>query len=69
MSVQCSLAWPEDTSSKALTFTLQMSKLACLPGGRPYLESPSHKAGSQRTSCKKSKVIHLISTFIFTKES
>lgn len=34
-----------------------------------YLESPSHKAGFQRTSCKRNKVIYLISISAFPKES
>lgn len=35
----------------------------------PYLKSPSHKAGSQRTSCERNKAINLISVSAFPKES
>lgn len=35
----------------------------------PYLESPSHKAGSQRTSCERNKAIYLVSISAFPKES
>lgn len=35
----------------------------------PYLESPSHKAGSQRTSCERNKAIYLIYISAFPKES
>lgn len=67
--VQSSILSSEQFLNGHKSTHLPKSKLACSQEGYPYLESPSHKAGSQRTNCKRSREAQLILTIIFSQES